>query len=240
MKKIEFLVYFILVLFIVTSCNDKSNYDEDLVLTLLNKEIICFSKSNPKDTVNVISYCLKNNSNQKYLINNLIEDKSLIKYAIYKNGLNVHVFNSRNEELKYEVKRFSNNYPNGLTNLTDCYKYMIDSYIDNEKKLNNNINLKYFGLNKRNNIFFLHPGEIIYFQYSLCLTNFQKFDEVRQGFVNLDLNKNYYSKLTIASDSTNYKNVLSKDILKTIEANNVKVYHGIIESKNSVPIKVLE
>lgn len=33
---------------------------------------------------------------------------------------------------------------------------------------------------------------------------------------------------------------LTKEVLKTIEANNVKVYHGIITSNNKIPIKVLK
>lgn len=44
----------------------------------------------------------------------------------------------------------------------------------------------------------------------------------------------------IYSDSTNYKKFLSRPILKTIDENNYKVYHGIIESKNTLPIEFVK
>lgn len=56
---------------------------------------------------------------------------------------------------------------------------------------------------------------------------------------NLSKGINYYGTLSIASDTSNYRKNLPRDILQTINENNAKVYHGIIESKNKVPIKVL-
>jgi hypothetical protein len=35
-----------------------------------------------------------------------------------------------------------------------------------------------------------------------------------------------FVKLSIVGDSSNYKNDLSSDVLKTIKENNVKIYHG--------------
>lgn len=66
------------------------------------------------------------------------------------------------------------------------------------------------------------------------------FDKERNQYVCLEKNKKYYAKIELCSDGKYYKSSLPWNFLKTIEANNVKVYHGIIESENSVPIKVLE
>ena len=67
-----------------------------------------------------------------------------------------------------------------------------------------------------------------------------RYEDTRFNYAHLKKNIKYSSKFFIPSDSSNYKSELPNDILKTIEANNVKVYNGIIESKNKVPIKVLE
>jgi len=80
----------------------------------------------------------------------------------------------------------------------------------------------------------------LYFEYYLNISDTILDENFRGGFADLKKGVNYYAKLSIASDSTNYKNDLPRAILKSIEANHVKVYHGIIESKNKVPIKVLE
>lgn len=222
-------------LFFFAAC-DKENSTNDLELSLFNERIICYSKNNNKDSINIIRYSLKNNSSKIYFINNLTEQEDLSKTAVYNNGINLHVFNDKNIEMKYTIKR----YRHSSLDIGDCVNFMIESFDTNQERLGNMNSSKFFGLYERNNIFFIHPNETIFFEYTLNLNKPTAIDGVRQGFVDLESNNKYYSKLSIASDSTNYKNVLPKDILKTIEANNVKVYHGIIESKNKVPIKVLD
>ena len=224
-----------LLLFFFAAC-DKENSTNDLELSLFNESIICYSKNNNKDSINIIRYSLKNNSSKIYFINNLTEQEDLSKTAVYNNGINLHVFNDRNIEMKYTIKR----YRHSSLDIGDCINFMIESFDANQERLGNMNSSKFFGLYERNNIFFIHPNETVFFEYTLNLNKPTPIDGVRQGFVDLESNNKYYSKLSIASDSTNYKNVLPKDILKTIEANNVKVYHGTIESKNKVPIKVIE
>ncbi|QSB26180.1 hypothetical protein [Flavobacterium sp. CLA17] len=233
--KINLKIIGLYILFFFTSCTKEST-SNDLELSLLNENIICYSKDSDKDSINIVKYSLKNNSDKIYFVNNLTEQENLSKEAIYNNGLNLLVYDERNIEVKYKNKR----YRHQGSEIGDCVNFMIENFHANQARLGNKNSSRYFGLYERNNIFFIHPNETIYFAYILNLNKPTITDEVRQGYVSLDLNKKYYCKLSIASDSSNYKNVLPRDILKTIEANNVKVYNGIIESKNIVPIKVLE
>ena len=228
-------IFGLCLLFFFTTCS-KENTTNDLELSLFNESMICYSKNSDKDSINIVRYCLKNNSNKTYFINNLTEQEELSKTAVYNNGINLRVFNDKNIEIKYEIKR----YRHSSLDMGDCVNFMIENFEANQERLGNKNSSKFFGLYERNNIFFIHPNETIFFEYTLNLNKPTVIDGVRQGFVSLDSNKKYYAKLSIASDSSNYKNVLPRDILKTIKENNVKVYHGIIESKNRVPIKILE
>jgi hypothetical protein len=221
--------------FFFTACNKESKTD-DLELALLNENIICYSKSSDKDSINVVKYSLRNNSKKVYFINNLTDQEDLSKKAVYNNGINLRIFSDNNIETKYQIKR----YRNSNLDIGDCINFLINNFEAKQEKLGNKNSSKFFGLHERNNIFFIHPNETVFFEYTLNLNKPTVIDGVREGFVSLDNNTKYYATLSIASDSSNYKDVIPKDILKTIEANNVKVYHGIIESKDKVPVKVLE
>jgi hypothetical protein len=227
------IILFVYLLF--SGCN-KSDGDNDLELRFLNKEIVSYSKDTDKDSVNIVRYCLKNNSKEIYLINNLTKQELLSKKSVYCNGVNLHVYDDHNLEVKYVIKRYMFN----DLDMKKCIGNMFEDYEANTTFLGNNVNLNYFGMFERNNIVFIHPNETIYFDYILNLNRPIKVDRIRLGYVDLSPDKKYYSKLTIASDSSNYRDVLPKDILQTIKTNKVKVYHGVLESKNTVPIKVLK
>ncbi|OCB75408.1 hypothetical protein [Flavobacterium crassostreae] len=235
MRKTALIIIVLSALPLFIRCN-KTDKKNDLELSLLNENIVSYSKNSDKDSINIVKYSLKNNSNEIFFINNLTEQDLLSKTAVYKNGVNLRIYDDKNIESKYEIKR----YRHQDLETEKGINFMFEDFNVNESRLRNKTNLKYFGLYERNNIFFIHPNETIFFYYTINLNKPINFDAVRQGYVSLDSNKKYYSKLSIASDSSNYKNVLPNDILKTIEANNVKVYNGIIESKNKVPIKILE
>jgi hypothetical protein len=42
------------------------------------------------------------------------------------------------------------------------------------------------------------------------------------------------------SDSTKYKSVVSTPTLQTIKENKYTVFHGVIKSKNKIPITILK
>ena len=53
-------------------------------------------------------------------------------------------------------------------------------------------------------------------------------------------NKKYNMEIIMSSDSTDYKKYISRTVLKTIKENKIKVYHGIIKSKNKIPVKFID
>lgn len=224
-----FLLYFLF------SCGNKKT-ERELELEILNNSILAYSKNSEKDTLNIVEYSLKNYSDKILFINNLTEEKSLRNNAVFCNGINLHIFDINHKEEKYYIKKFYSSNPH----LGEYVDFMMDDFVEREKKLGNNSSIKFFGLYERNNIFFIHPNETLYFYDVLSLKKPSNFDRVRQGFVDFKESVDYRCNLTISSDSTNYQRVLPRDILQTIKNNNVKVYHGIIRSKNTIPVKVIE
>ena len=150
------------------------------------------------------------------------------------------IFNSKdNKEVNY--KTISSFYPNYPSKEDSNYSLIANKLmILNSKRLGYR-EPKRFDYSKGGySNFFIHPNETLYFDYYINLTDTISNENFRVGYANLKKGVNYYAKLSIASDSSNYKNDLPRDILQTIKGNNAKVYHGIIESKNKVPVKVLE
>jgi hypothetical protein len=206
---------------------------EELELIFLNSTIVTYN-GKKHDSINTIRYCLKNNTDNVYYINNLIASDTLFKIGIYKNGINLLIFDDKNEEVKYDL------IPNKEANI-ECYvNYAYQSANMLEQRLGYKKPLQYFRRFENNNFFFIYPNQRIYFEYSLNLNKPVDFDGARMGAVDLNKGKEYYAELSMASDSTNYKSVLPREILQSISANNAKVYHGFITSKNKVPIKVIE
>ncbi len=125
--------------------------------------------------------------------------------------------------------------------ILDCYLLQQQKKEIDSKNLNyKNITMyDLFDLDKIN--FFIYPNQTLYFEYYVSIDKYNG-ESKQSSNVSIDYKtkQNYYATLSIASDSTNYKNDLPRDILKTIEANHVKVYHGIVESSNKVPIKIIE
>lgn len=67
-----------------------------------------------------------------------------------------------------------------------------------------------------------------------------RYEDTRMNYAHLKESIKYYSTFFIPSDSTDFKKELPTNILQTIETNNVKVYNGVIESKNIIPVKVID
>lgn len=225
----------ILLIIIFFSCSNKKT----LELEFLNKELVCYSFHEKKDTINIINYRVTNKSNNIYFINNIIEDNKLMYKSVYKEGKNIRIFNSKGKEVNYIT--IVPNYPHHFT-IEDSiyYKIITKPMILNSSRLGYK-EVKRYALSKGGfSNFFIHPNETLYFQYYINLTDTISNEDFRIGYADLKKGMNYYAKLSIASDSSNYKNDLPRDILKTIKANNVKVYHGIIESSNKVPINLIE
>jgi hypothetical protein len=211
------------------SCKNANSNVQSLKLVLETKELK--SGKNHNGT-NVVKYSITNNSNDIFYINNFTE-KIKLPFGITKNGKYLKVF-QENKESKY--------YPIFIKPTDE--KLNCDILNDNQKRIDSK-NLGYndvliydmLELDKFN--FFIYPNQTLYFEYYVSID--KSISESKQSsIVSIDYtsNKNYYATLSIASDSSNYRKILPRNILKTIEKNNIKVYHGVLESENKVSIKI--
>ncbi|GIQ58087.1 hypothetical protein Flavo103_12230 [Flavobacterium collinsii] len=227
----------ILVCLVIQSCTKlKDSSPNDLELICYNKKIFSYSKNSSRDTINVIRYSLKNNSNELYLINNIIKLPELRMIMLKKNGINMSIYDKNDIEVKY-FQPIIGEFDNKSIDNTLMYLEGINA---EEKRLGYKHSIEYFKNTQREELFFIHPKEILFFECSFNINKPIKHNGNRLFYANLDSKTDYYAKLKIVSDSSNYKNDLPRDILETIKVNNAKVYHGIVEAKNKVLVKVLE
>jgi hypothetical protein len=230
-------LFTILVFTIILGCSKSKDIPtENLEIIFYNKQIISYSKNSNKDTLNIIRYSLKNKSNSTYFINNIIKSPELQLPMLKKNGINMSIYDDKNIEIKYFQPT------KGIfdSKSVDHKLDYLESISVEEKRLGYKHPIEYFKNTQREELFFIHPNEILFFECSININKPIKYNGNRLYYANLESKNNYYAKLKIVSDSSNYKNDLPRDVLETIKINNVKVYHGIIESKDKVPVKVLE
>lgn len=239
MKNLIKTLIFVFSISCLYNCTEKKSISKnDLEITFKNDSLYTFSDKSSKDKVNIIRYSIKNNSSNIYYINKIIRGSEVYKNGIYKNGVNIFVFDSNtNKEIKYKQDLiYYDNF-----DIKSFYDFIKNEADSTSKWLGYKYTLDYFEtFDIEDKRIFIHPNEELYFEYPIFIKKFQKFDGNRIGFVNLNSNKNYYATISIASDRLISSNKLPRDILKTIEINNAKIYHGILESKNKVPIKVLD
>lgn len=233
---------FIVVIFIIfISCNNKNN--NHLELEILNKNIVSLQNrdnfkylfENMKDSnvVNksktVIVYKLTNYSDLTYYFNMNFNSKFESKI----NGIPLKVGdlcvyeNEKNEVVKINTYRI-----NRIFNENDCINknFKISRFLDYSMDF-------YSPYIQEQSNFIIHPNETLYFEW---FVNLPYGNEFQNAYLKLDKSKKYYARMIMFSDSVNYKKSLSRTTLKTIKENKYEIYHGIIESKNKVPIKILE
>lgn len=216
--------------FMFFACKKTNSDDQSLKLVLETKELKVGKNYNG---INVVRYSISNNSNKTFYINNFTEIIKL-PLAITKNRKYLKVFQEKTESKYYPI------FVKPTQEELHC-----DILNDKQKSIDSK-NLGYkdvsiydmFDLDKLN--VFIYPNQTLYFEYYVSIDN-SKSESKQSSIVSIDYNsdKNYYATLSIASDSSNYKKILPKNILKTIEKNKIKVYHGIIESENKINIKIL-
>lgn len=228
----------ILICLFILSCSKSKDFStNDLEIIFDNKQIFSFSKNSSKDTINIIRYSLKNNSNQLYFINNIIRTPEFQTFMIKKNGVNMSIYDKKNIEVQYFQPTKCEFDNKSIDNALDY----LEGISVEEKRLGYEHSIEYFKNTQREELFFIHPNETLFFECSININKPIKYNGNRSNYASLESKVDYYyAKLKIISDSSNYKNDLPRDILQTIKANNAKVYHGVIESKNKVPVKVLD
>ncbi|CCG52341.1 Hypothetical protein KQS_01745 [Flavobacterium indicum GPTSA100-9 = DSM 17447] len=237
----------LIIIFLLLFLSCKENKDK-LELTILNKELVAFQYGSHKDTINIIKYCIENKSNNKYYICNMpeFENNGLESNKnLYKNGFYFNIYDSSTKkEIEYNkiiVSNFFNEFKvkrnpydsicsvNYLKIKNKEYERM--GYVDN---------YSYFMTNEFRQSNFIYPNEKIYGQLYINLTDTMRYEDARIGFAKIYSKNKYYTKISLPSDSVNYKKKLPKHILQRIEENNFKIYHGFIECKNKVAVKVIE
>jgi hypothetical protein len=228
-KSLVALIFFILFI----SCKN----DNDLILSIENSNFLTYSRDSNKDTTFVVNYKLTNRSNDIYYINSIsgFNNKSSIMDINSPNRY-LRVYDKLNNELNYIpvfCKKSEETMKNELFNS--------EQLLNKNKQLGYNKIRAYDIVNANENSFFIHPNETIYFEcvYLLQL-NRNNMNKNFTSYVEIIKNKEYYCKLFLESNGINYKKTLPRNVLKTIEKNNVKVYHGTLESISKVSVKILD
>lgn len=217
-----------------------SNY-QPLLLNVLNDKFITYEYGSKKDTLNILEYEVINQSDNIYYINNLVEQDEFFLPAIYKNGINLRVFNNENIEVEYDKSLFPFGFRDSDSEGNAICNQRLATVLNLEiERLKEEDYFMYHSTSHLKHGFFIHPKERLFFRMYLNLTDTLAYEDMRLNYAKIYSNTKYYCKLQLASDSLNYRKILPKHIIKTIEANNVKVFHGIIESSNTVPVKVIE
>lgn len=214
----NFICIFICLL--LTSCKKESEF----TLTVYTKKII-MNKDNSVIN-NIISYSIKNNTSFKYCLfikpeSNLIYKKKVIHL---KNIFGFTIF--KNDTAKISAKF--------INEINDECK---NKYLQELDKMTSDMNYKIYGYNKKiidESIIFIYPKQTLYFETLMKSEGTKIFNEL----INIDCKNKYDELFLIYSDSNNYKNILSREALKTIKTNNIKVYNGLIYSLNKVPITI--
>ncbi|MRX40068.1 hypothetical protein GJU43_12345 [Flavobacterium sp. LC2016-23] len=216
---------------------------EGLELEIINKSILSLVPED-KNTYNNMDDSLTNYKSKTIIVFKLTNYDCKSYYfnlnyfgKLYSNldGLTINQAtiyfykDNRNKEEKVKVRYGHPNFnlnPNSISNKrnVDILKMLNYSTTGNEK---------YFD----NSNFIIHSNETLYFE---GFVNLPYGDPIQNAHVDFDKNAKYSAEITMFSDSTNYKKMLSRPILRTIQKNGYQVYHGVIKSKNRVSIKFIE
>jgi hypothetical protein len=217
---------YIILMVVLMCCCSKS--EEKVELEIVSDKILV-SKFETGKTKNIIEYKITNYTDCNYYFNAY----SLSKLTWEIKGLqpgNVffQILDEDENHADYGQKEYL-----PTEKFIICKQMNYDREEKELKELNYSISPDYKNLIDKNN-FLLKKGESKYFEILYY------FPESNYSFVNLEKNKKYHFKMLLYSDSTYNKKFLSRPIIKTIKENNYKIYHGIIESKNTVPLKIVD
>lgn len=215
----------ILIILVVYSC---TNTEKNIELAIVSDKIL-FSKIERDRAKNIIEYKITNNTDCNFYFNAYSLSKLTWKIkGLQPSNVFFQILDEDENPAEYGQKEYL-----PTENFSICKQVNHDIEEKELKELNYSISPDYKNFIDKNN-FFLKKGESKYFEILYY------FPESNYSYVNLNKNRKYHFKMLIYSDSTNYRKFLSRSLLKTIKENNYIVYHGIIESKNNVPIKFFE
>lgn len=240
---------FIIIIIALYGCKSPKNNLTGLELILLNKSVNadkfavnCNRFKFNKDSIyinksrTIISYKIVNNDDCGYYLNFLSKSKigyNISGVPILNNFGKIILFDSYNNVLKINFRNIDDFSKSDFQIYSDLkIKYLNET----AENLNYNISGQEKNITDESN-FFIKPNETIYFEGYINLPYGK--DKFSPDVMFID-NKPVFASVIIVSDSTNYKNILSRTDLRTIEDNKYKVYNGIIKSQNKVPIKFID
>lgn len=234
MKKI-YLVLFIYYLCIC--CTPKRGVEIEMINDTINSLHLDSNKTNTfisdslyrKKGKNIIRYKITNHDSKIYYFNlkmNSYFSKNIIGIGINKGFINF--FDKHNVNVKtigFLPSKF-----------TECK----DSFWEYQNKILEELSYEMSGIEKyyyETANFVIHPNETLYFEdyVYLPIDGITKFHNAKFNYQN-----EYSAEIIIYSDSTNYKKNISRGTLQTIKQNRYEVYHGILKSKNKVPVKFVD
>lgn len=214
----NFYLYFIC--FIFFSC--KKNEDSTFDLEIISNQLVMGQKQPAK---NILRYRLTNKGSKIYYFNQFPQSKILGKFHnyIFLNNSCFVVKDSKKDTVKMGY---------GIVDYSVEYSAFLDNQLKPIRELGYTKNEEAISLNKN---FLIHPNETLYFEELVYLPNdrdyrFYKYDIIKE---------NSFVSIFMFSDTTKYKKAISNAMLETIKKNNYTVFHGIITSKNKIPINLV-
>lgn len=224
------LIFIIILTLQLISCNNKKSMELTIVNDELTTIVLNGNDSISEGYKNILIYKLTNNSDKTYYFNLNVQSKLLVNLSPFKlkyipiNNGGICFTDKKNDTLTIGSRIGFNPFP--------FHKEFI---LNQEKRASEfGYNINGLGIINNNN-FIIHPNETLYFEELIYLP---KNDKVQYNEVNFDNKKKYCASIFLYSDSTRYKNVISKADLNTIKENNYEVFNGIIKS-NQIPIRFI-
>lgn len=216
------------------------------MLEVINEELVSFpskieSNNHSRDTVNHIEYKITNNSSKIFYFNTILNSRNIHSIVKSKFGekpsflidkkLQLFISDEDGNPCRYSVNC---GYP------TDDYMVyeLIKDKINHQKtNLMGYANHKryFYNIDNYAHNFIIHPNETLFFEAYVEFPNNKSSCE----FSNLKEDTKYKVYPAIISDSINYKDVLPKNIIKTIKENDIKVFHGVIKAKEKIELKII-
>jgi len=217
-------VYIVLIIFVMYSCSK----NEKVKLEIVSDKILV-SKHDYGRIKNIIEYKITNNTDCDYYFNAYSLSKLTWKIkGLQPSNIFFQILDENENFTEYDQKEYL-----PTEKFITCEQINHDIETNELKELNYSISAQYKNFINKNN-FFLKKGESKYFEILYYFPN------SNYSFVNFEKNKKYHFKMVIYSDSTNCRKFLSKPVIKTLSENNYKIYHGIIESENVIPMKFID
>lgn len=207
-----------LVVLILISCNQHPK-SEDFELEITSNKLIS-NRSNP--VKNILTYKLTNNTKTTYYfkqfqLSRMFGNMNIYHYPI--GNCEIIIQNSKKDTLRVVSPciDYTPEYYNFLDSLKKRTKEL--GYVDHTDAI-------YYNRN-----FLIHAGETLYFEELLYLPKDRYYSYP-------ELSEKSNLSILVVSDSTRYKEFVARPMLETIKKNGYKVFHGIIKSKNMIPIQV--